>query len=706
MSSKQSVTSTATVKKKGQRGSVKRPSTRYSRKYTPFLPEIKVDESERSLGSIRREKKREIYDNNEVIVRVIERKKLHNWEQVHDLGAGDAFKILYGFNPEVNLFATEDLGPLRKTFARKWWERAGVPQQCENVIGRFDTGVTTCYICGFPITTIPECEHVLPVFKAAMYLHLYRDDYKTLFQQDKTKQNFGIDIKDSNDNPIDDSLKQILKKELGLEYKWAHRCCNQIKGETDFIKYENGSFQLDYHTTVDILNRIISSSKSDVNNKREDGICYDPDLYERLKIIDTKDKKKKWIAKRIDILQSVNNGVPDGVISSITEYLNENKGKMSEGIFMLSALSQAILAADMKDVWRVKYKLTGKEYQITQPVEEVVSKSQAIMEASIYSAEYLGFDFGRNLKPDQISKLYSQILGVDLLQFEPRRDTTNISFENFTMTSIQFYNDNNEFYRYFYRDIFALIYYSDEPIIVSTGKSNKDKASKIASNSYSILILLTYNFNLESSIQLLEELYHDSVLRYTTIFFIQIESKLKEIETLIDNYENFCKYLHFLKFLLKRIFPTFNLESQFKLIECTEYSDIQQTFLETAVLRYILDNYSKEELLNKDDIIDQRDEVEIASMVKGLLELSKSTEKMDEDNPDEESESIYEESKPMDEDNTSKVVTSKQPENSKSWVVGGKKISKKNKIIKNKSKKNKITRNKKSKKSKKTRKHK
>ena len=68
-----------------------------------------------------------------------------------------------------------------------------------------------CYICGCPLykgkNTI-QCEHVLPLFTAARFFCVYVSNMKI-------KETFGIN--------------------LNYEYKWAHRCCNQIKGEKDII---------------------------------------------------------------------------------------------------------------------------------------------------------------------------------------------------------------------------------------------------------------------------------------------------------------------------------------------------------------------------------------------------------------------------------------------------------------------------------------
>jgi len=78
---------------------------------------------------------------------------------------------------------------------------------------------TKCYMCGLPILVkkdtgmAPECEHVLPVVAAAIYLKLYSG-------ADKGKVTYQIQ----------------------LVYEWAHEVCNQVKSDVWplFIKRQNG----------------------------------------------------------------------------------------------------------------------------------------------------------------------------------------------------------------------------------------------------------------------------------------------------------------------------------------------------------------------------------------------------------------------------------------------------------------------------------
>ena len=85
--------------------------------------------------------------------------------------------------------------------------------QCDRATARSDS----CYICGTPFPLArncnapAECEHVLPVFYAAMYLFLY------------TGQNRGT-------AEYRRGMEDLLSQGVGeLEYDWAHMCCNRLK---------------------------------------------------------------------------------------------------------------------------------------------------------------------------------------------------------------------------------------------------------------------------------------------------------------------------------------------------------------------------------------------------------------------------------------------------------------------------------------------
>ena len=105
---------------------------------------------------------------------------------------------------------------------RSLYEISSPTTQCENVIGKFKNG-TVCYICGLPIIQQkskdidgrnPECEHLLPIAQAVIFLNLYGAKVKknTLF--------YRPDI-------------------LHLEYGWSHRTCNQVKSDNSYIDYDH-----------------------------------------------------------------------------------------------------------------------------------------------------------------------------------------------------------------------------------------------------------------------------------------------------------------------------------------------------------------------------------------------------------------------------------------------------------------------------------
>jgi hypothetical protein len=96
---------------------------------------------------------------------------------------------------------------------RKIYETTACRSQCNNVVGKV-TKDTTCWICGVPIRYIDDetepgqCEHILPIIQAIMYLGLYTG-------RKNLKQRRAL---------------------LELEYQWAHEKCNLIKNDDVYLK--------------------------------------------------------------------------------------------------------------------------------------------------------------------------------------------------------------------------------------------------------------------------------------------------------------------------------------------------------------------------------------------------------------------------------------------------------------------------------------
>ena len=100
---------------------------------------------------------------------------------------------------------------------------------------------TPCWICGLPIyPRRAECEHVLPILDAAIYLQLYND-----------------------------SLKGSVNKYLEVEYGWAHTICNQEKSNISPITAPKNDFIIDENKILKILNKIYGSSRVGAKDLRK-----------------------------------------------------------------------------------------------------------------------------------------------------------------------------------------------------------------------------------------------------------------------------------------------------------------------------------------------------------------------------------------------------------------------------------------------------
>jgi hypothetical protein len=221
-----------------------------------------------------------------------EKYKLATLNELCSLKAGQAFNWLY----RLDTNATFD----DKVYsnARNWWERADAIQQCKNTIG--DKKPTEeCYICGLKLNEdkdTAECEHILPVFQGALFLNLYRSEYKDVMSKVNKKQ------------PLTRQETELYET-LMLEYKWAHRCCNQIKSNISFLTFDPKSdkFMLDFNSTAKILKGIFEAKMQNKEGKYETR-SYCESLSRKLK---TKynDNLKNFIKDRSDAIY-VNNIKP------------------------------------------------------------------------------------------------------------------------------------------------------------------------------------------------------------------------------------------------------------------------------------------------------------------------------------------------------------------------------------------------------------
>ena len=201
--------------------------------------------------------------------------------------------------------------------ARKFWEPSSPTTQCNNVFitGPFKNG-TICYICGMEINKAaaaagvaaaadntddsddsdengkdgrnPECEHILPIGLAIIYLGLYSPSFK------------GSEWYN----------KDILK----YEYAWAHRTCNQIKSDESFITVnaDNTEFNVNNTNLEKFLGRIWTTTRNDSQKFKE--VLHNAYGY----------NEKMFITNRMNSLNSQDDQTPSlKKFKDITVFLNK-----------------------------------------------------------------------------------------------------------------------------------------------------------------------------------------------------------------------------------------------------------------------------------------------------------------------------------------------------------------------------------------------
>ena len=212
---------------------------------------------------------------------------------VVDMG-GAAAKLLTGLTELVNEFVEQPtIDCLKKKFKgklRKVFERSGPTTQCRNVIGKIVGDQTQCWICDAIIPQVaitgdpndvgdedeedddddedegdgghplkPECEHVFPVAQAVCFTGLYSGAlYKTLA---KGYRDRGATLQQSQAQAYIDGLQ--------VEYGWAHRVCNQVKNDLQFLMLSesdgNPTYGVDLDRIKQFLTNILASTKYKLN---------------------------------------------------------------------------------------------------------------------------------------------------------------------------------------------------------------------------------------------------------------------------------------------------------------------------------------------------------------------------------------------------------------------------------------------------------
>jgi len=170
--------------------------------------------------------------------------------------------------------------------ARKFWEPSNPTTQCNSIIGKFKKG-TICYICGIPITGRVDENNMAGGAKAKLTARSTRKHTSTKTSQYKAKKSTLIRVKSVKKDGLDAECEHILpiadailylglespqfkgnpyydRKILDYEYAWAHRTCNQIKSGTSYIDQDKkGQFIVDKRGLTKLLKSIWNTTRSD-----------------------------------------------------------------------------------------------------------------------------------------------------------------------------------------------------------------------------------------------------------------------------------------------------------------------------------------------------------------------------------------------------------------------------------------------------------
>ena len=163
-------------------------------------------------------------------------------------------------------------------------------------------GNTICYLCNrkifFGTGMDPmECEHILPIITALSHWWLIK----------------------SSTHSYTDKEQELIKQ----EYDWAHRCCNQLKSNYSFIKYDTKSGR--YVPNDDIINYILDQIRRSKS-------------YDCKKIAETMATNAELLTKIRRRIQPIINGV------------NSNLGKMDDhGLYLLFGKCKVLSALNSAD---------------------------------------------------------------------------------------------------------------------------------------------------------------------------------------------------------------------------------------------------------------------------------------------------------------------------------------------------------------------
>jgi len=539
-------------------------SKRDSRLYDP----IGTDSKKKSKSRAKKELRAMSGEKLDVII-PNERQLVPKWNSVHKLDAKDGFEMIYGFSPDV--YFTDNYNDIiDRANARKWWERSSAVTQCENTIGAFVADETECYICGLPIKKEPECEHILPVYKAALYLTLYRSEYKGII--DKFDR-----IEENNSNPDSNAMEETLTRdeqriydEVMMEYKWAHRCCNQKKGETDFIEYveptktesnvSSGMFKLNLKNTKNILTSIANTALAGGDDMSICSKLYAEQLKQVLNININSDKKtkqtkiEKWVNNRIDVLQAKKTQTQEeGSLKTIIDYLNTYSKTTSYPLFTLINLCNIISSSDMNDIHTIWRRIEGKPPPIKEtPPPSQITKAIVITELTRDFSAMCKFSWGRDLNGGVYS-LYKNIFDIpDSIQIPTlTRNGSQVNMSEVIMFSLLDINKNMSEIGRFYRDFFSVITYGEPSLFPNDPE--KAIASQLVGQCFKIMMIARVLYKINKFNTLDEIVDKDALSRFNVQFENTIKEECSKLKSMGKDSNQYCEFLKYFDYFIKTI---------------------------------------------------------------------------------------------------------------------------------------------------------
>jgi hypothetical protein len=539
-------------------------SNRDSRLYDP----IGTDSKKKSKSRAKKELRAMSGEKLDVII-PNERQLVPKWNSVHKLDAKDGFEMVYGFSPDV--YFTDNYNDIiDRANARKWWERSSAVTQCENTIGAFVADETECYICGLPIKKEPECEHILPVYKAALYLTLYRSEYKVII--DKFDR-----IEENNSNPDSNAMEETLTRdeqriydEVMMEYKWAHRCCNQKKGETDFIEYveptktesnvSSGMFKLNLKNTKNILTSIANTALAGGDDMSICSKLYAEQLKQVLNININSDKKtkqtkiEKWVNNRIDVLQAKKTQTQEeGSLKTIIDYLNTYTKTTSYPMFTLINLCNIISSSDMNDIHTIWRRIEGKPPPIKEtPPPSQITKAIVITELTRDFSAMCKFSWGRDLNGGVYS-LYKNIFDIpDSIQIPTlTRNGSQVNMSEVIMFSLLDINKNMSEIGRFYRDFFSVITYGEPSLFPNDPE--KAIASQLVGQCFKIMMIARVLYKINKFNTLDEIVGKDALSRFNVQFENTIKEECSKLKSMGKDSNQYCEFLKYFDYFIKTI---------------------------------------------------------------------------------------------------------------------------------------------------------